>query len=282
MNLIGARHLRRSRQCLRSSRRPSRSKPSSTILPTTIPSGCCPRSIARFKASGLRFADIDVYVAAAGPGSFTGVRVGLTTVKAWAEVTGKPIVGVSRLEALATRGATALERLRRRLHERPAQTDFARALSATRQRGDLGAHRRRSRDRARSIPGMGCGEFAPARRPLDLDRSRDAAETEAWAARQKDGAARPVDSVCTARVAPISRRRPSADLAIAWRAMKQLRDPLRLDANYVRRSDAEVSGSIARSAPARPRANRKTEFRSRGCVQRRNWISNLAIRRFWE
>src|ERR1700733_12073865 len=54
------------------------------------------------QSSGLTFADIDVYVAASGPGSFTGVRVGLTTVKAWAEVTGKPIVSVSRLEALAT------------------------------------------------------------------------------------------------------------------------------------------------------------------------------------
>src|ERR1700749_1229018 len=54
------------------------------------------------QASGLKFGDIDVYVAASGPGSFTGVRVGLTTVKAWSEVTGKPIVGVSRLEALST------------------------------------------------------------------------------------------------------------------------------------------------------------------------------------
>ena len=51
--------------------------------------------------TGLSFSDVDVYVAAAGPGSFTGVRVGLATVKAWAEVTGKPIVSVSRLEALA-------------------------------------------------------------------------------------------------------------------------------------------------------------------------------------
>src|ERR1700761_911610 len=61
------------------------------------------------QASGLTFADIDVYVAASGPGSFTGVRVGLTTVKAWAEVTGKPIVGVSRLEALATLAAPPAE-----------------------------------------------------------------------------------------------------------------------------------------------------------------------------
>jgi tRNA threonylcarbamoyladenosine biosynthesis protein TsaB len=45
--------------------------------------------------------DITVYAVASGPGSFTGVRVGLTTVKAWAEVYRKPIVAVSRLEVLA-------------------------------------------------------------------------------------------------------------------------------------------------------------------------------------
>src|SRR5436305_13153346 len=53
------------------------------------------------KACGLRMEGADAYVAAAGPGSFTGVRVGLTAVKAWAEVYGKPIVAVSRLRALA-------------------------------------------------------------------------------------------------------------------------------------------------------------------------------------
>lgn len=56
--------------------------------------------------SALEFAkislvEVDVFAAAAGPGSFTGVRIGLTTVKAWSEVFGKPIVAVSRLEAVA-------------------------------------------------------------------------------------------------------------------------------------------------------------------------------------
>lgn len=47
------------------------------------------------------FGDLDLLAVATGPGSFTGVRVGLCTVKAWAEVYGTNVVGVSRLEALA-------------------------------------------------------------------------------------------------------------------------------------------------------------------------------------
>jgi tRNA threonylcarbamoyl adenosine modification protein YeaZ len=52
-------------------------------------------------SAGLTLRDIDLYAVAAGPGSFTGVRVGLTTVKAWSEVHGRPIAAVSRLEAIA-------------------------------------------------------------------------------------------------------------------------------------------------------------------------------------
>jgi tRNA threonylcarbamoyladenosine biosynthesis protein TsaB len=51
--------------------------------------------------------DIHFYAVASGPGSFTGVRVGLTTVKAWAEVYGKPIVAMSRLEVLARQSTGA-------------------------------------------------------------------------------------------------------------------------------------------------------------------------------
>jgi tRNA threonylcarbamoyladenosine biosynthesis protein TsaB len=49
----------------------------------------------------FRMDQIDVFAIASGPGSFTGLRVGLTAVKAWAEVHGKPIAAVSALEAIA-------------------------------------------------------------------------------------------------------------------------------------------------------------------------------------
>jgi tRNA threonylcarbamoyladenosine biosynthesis protein TsaB len=52
-------------------------------------------------------ADVDVFAAASGPGSFTGVRIGLTTVKAWSEVFNKTIVAVSRLEAVAAQSQLA-------------------------------------------------------------------------------------------------------------------------------------------------------------------------------
>jgi tRNA threonylcarbamoyladenosine biosynthesis protein TsaB len=51
--------------------------------------------------NGLGVHDIDAFVVATGPGSFTGLRVGLAAIKALAEVLRKPIVSVSLLEAAA-------------------------------------------------------------------------------------------------------------------------------------------------------------------------------------
>ncbi len=53
------------------------------------------------KKSELTVADIDRFVAVTGPGSFTGLRIGVSAVKALAHAAGKACVGVSTLEAMA-------------------------------------------------------------------------------------------------------------------------------------------------------------------------------------
>lgn len=57
---------------------------------------------------GWRVDDIDCFAAAAGPGSFTGVRVALSAIKGLAEAAGKPMVAVSNLQALAAFGDAPL------------------------------------------------------------------------------------------------------------------------------------------------------------------------------
>jgi tRNA threonylcarbamoyladenosine biosynthesis protein TsaB len=60
------------------------------------------RDVALLQDKGnFQLDQIDVFAVAAGPGSFTGLRVGLTAVKAWAEVHRKPIAAISGLEAIA-------------------------------------------------------------------------------------------------------------------------------------------------------------------------------------
>jgi len=53
------------------------------------------------KQSGLKIADIDVFSVATGPGSFTGLRIGLSAVKGFSYATGKSAVSVPTLEAFA-------------------------------------------------------------------------------------------------------------------------------------------------------------------------------------
>lgn len=53
------------------------------------------------KQADLKASDIDCFAAAVGPGSFTGVRIGVATAKALAYATDKPCVAVSTLKALS-------------------------------------------------------------------------------------------------------------------------------------------------------------------------------------
>ena len=55
------------------------------------------------KQHRLKLPEIDCFAATTGPGSFTGVRIGLTTIKSFSQALDKPVVGISTLEALAYR-----------------------------------------------------------------------------------------------------------------------------------------------------------------------------------
>jgi len=56
---------------------------------------------AALSMTGMKIEEIDLFGAVVGPGSFTGVRIGVSTVKALAHAQGKPCIGIDALEALA-------------------------------------------------------------------------------------------------------------------------------------------------------------------------------------
>ena len=53
------------------------------------------------KDNNLTLKDIDRFAVAIGPGSYTGLRIGITTVKMFASILSKEVVGISTLQALA-------------------------------------------------------------------------------------------------------------------------------------------------------------------------------------
>ena len=52
---------------------------------------------------GMKPADVDCYAVAVGPGSYTGLRIGIAAVQGMAMVSNTPCIGVSTLEAMASR-----------------------------------------------------------------------------------------------------------------------------------------------------------------------------------
>jgi len=67
--------------------------------------------------AGVRLSELAAIVAVNGPGSFTGVRVGLSAVKGLAEASRTPVVAVSRLEVLAWKAGVGSAALDAQRHE---------------------------------------------------------------------------------------------------------------------------------------------------------------------
>jgi tRNA threonylcarbamoyladenosine biosynthesis protein TsaB len=181
------------------------------------------------RATGLRMRNVDGYAVAAGPGSFTGVRVGLTSVKAWAEVYGKPVAGVSRLEAFAGEASRTSKYV-------------ASFVDAQREQVFGAVYRQDGSGLAKIGEEM---VIAPARfveTAVELAHAEKIAWAspdahlltgeDAWREREKRGES--IERVSATLAGTLGR--------IGLRRLKEGKttDALGLDANYVRRSDAEI------------------------------------------
>jgi len=160
---------------------------------------------------GLTLDDIGVFASASGPGSFTGVRIGLTAAKGLAEAIGRKVVAVSNLEAIAWFGARPL-----------------RAPMIDARRGEIyGA------------------VFDASLRPV---RDEVVTPFDSWLASLPTGDLEiitngfelPGDAPFPIVRAPRALAGAIARIAADRFAAGLAQDPAEIDANYVRRSDAEL------------------------------------------
>jgi len=150
--------------------------------------------------------DMDLFASASGPGSFTGVRVGLTAVKGLAEAAGKKAAGISNLRAIACFGSKPL-----------------RAALIDARRGEIYG-----------------GVYNAA---LDAAEDEVVMPLNSWLASLPAGDIEIIAGT-SMNADPRWSRAPRALAAaigkIAATKPELARDPAEIDANYVRRSDAEL------------------------------------------
>jgi tRNA threonylcarbamoyladenosine biosynthesis protein TsaB len=180
---------------------------------------------------------VDVFAVAAGPGSFTGLRVGLTAVKAWAEVHGKPIAAISGLEAIA------YESLADKAPGALSASFIAPFLDA--RRGQIfGAIYRRRKEHETALELVSDESILSLDEFLDLVRGKSGGSV-ALVSPTPDvlPAARIEEVLPGQRVIPVSAALAPAIGRLGFERANRgdLVDAITLDANYVRRSDAEAA-----------------------------------------
>jgi tRNA threonylcarbamoyladenosine biosynthesis protein TsaB len=182
-------------------------------------------------SAAVRMEELDLLAVATGPGSFTGVRVGLTTVKAWAEVYGKPVVGVSRLEAMA------------RSLPLPVEGGLVAACYDA-QRSQLFAAL--YCNAAGSLALVESEQVIPAEAFLNWVDERAGGQSVTWISLDPEFI-KALPAWQRRVTCGDSMQRCAAQLAVSIGRLAEERartglftDPLELDANYVRRSDAEI------------------------------------------
>jgi tRNA threonylcarbamoyladenosine biosynthesis protein TsaB len=177
-----------------------------------------PTLAALLKKHGYGVKDLDGFAAASGPGSFTGLRVGLSAIKGLAETLHKPIATVSVLEALAS------------LADREGK--IAAAMDAGRKEVFLGVYEKSagelSRQREELLTQQDFLATLATERPAVIITS-DAALAELASASYS--AVVVVTSPGSELSARIGARKLLAGETVSVEA---------LDANYLRRSDAEI------------------------------------------
>ena len=167
---------------------------------------------------GVNLREVACFASAAGPGSFTGVRVGLACIKGLAEACGKPAVAVSNLQAMARFGSAPL-----------------RAAVMDARRGEVYAAVYDAD--GRMVVPEAVGRFTPWLECLPhlsvefvhsgFPEFRELLVGTRW-------------EQAPALAAPRALARAIARIAACRLARGEAQDPAALDANYVRRSDAEL------------------------------------------